>query len=178
MIRKAVKEDLGQIEEGYREHFQYEREHTAFTVFREGVYPTGEDAKRALEEETLYVYVEDGTIAASMILDGRQPEEYKEIDWPGKAKPEEVLVLHLLLVRPSMHGKGIGTAMVNYAVEAAGRLGCRAVRLDTGKQNVPAASLYVKAGFRQAGSAGMKVGGRISHGGHLFFEKEVGDHPA
>ena len=32
----------------YNEHFQYELNHTAFTVFKKGVYPTKDDAERAI----------------------------------------------------------------------------------------------------------------------------------
>lgn len=173
MIRKAEIKDLEFVENGYQEHFLYERKHTAFTVFREGIYPTKEDARQAIQEGSLYVYEEDRNIAASMILDRKQPEEYEKINWLTQAEPEEVLVIHLLLVRPGMSGRGIGTSMVNYAVEMARRLSCKTVRLDTGKQNIPAVSLYLKVGFREAGSADMKVGGSISHKGHLFLEKMV-----
>ena len=33
MIRKAVMNDIGLIEDAYNEHFQYEIDHTAYTVF-------------------------------------------------------------------------------------------------------------------------------------------------
>ena len=36
MIRKAILKDVNSIEDTYNEHFQYELNHTAFTVFRKG----------------------------------------------------------------------------------------------------------------------------------------------
>lgn len=48
MIRKAILKDVNSIEDTYNEHFQYELNHTAFTVFKKGVYPTKDDAERAI----------------------------------------------------------------------------------------------------------------------------------
>ncbi len=171
MIRQASESDLDFIEEGYQEHFLYEKEHGAYTVFKEGIYPTRKDAEEALKQGSLFVCEENGAICGSIIIDRKQPDEYRKIDWPGRAADDKVIVIHLLMVRPCMAGKGIGSSLVSYALETAGLRSCEAVRLDTGAQNTPAASLYRKMGFRLAGNASMKVGGEISHNGHLFFEK-------
>lgn len=171
MIRLAVSEDIDKVEEGYREHFAYEREHGAYTVFQEGIYPTRKEAMEAYENKNLYVYEEDGMIMGSVILDQEQPEEYRKINWQGPSSDDKVLVVHLLMVRPSAAGKGVGSALVDYAVEEGRRRSCAAVRLDTGTQNIPAASLYKKKGFQVAETSTMKVGGAIAHTGHLFFEK-------
>lgn len=171
MVRLAVDTDLDSIEEGYHEHFIYERDHGAYTIFKEGVYPTRKDAESALRNKALYVYEDNDMIMGSIILDGQQPDEYREIDWPSHAANDEVKVIHLLMVRPCMAGKGIGLALVNAALEIARKNLCVAVRLDTGEQNIPAVSLYKKLGFQLAASSRMKVGGVIAHRNHLFFEK-------
>ena len=57
MIRKAILKDVNSIEDTYNEHFQYELNHTAFTVFKKGVYPTKDDAERAIYAGALFVYV-------------------------------------------------------------------------------------------------------------------------
>ena len=178
MIRPAAEKDLDGIEESYREHFQHEREHGAYTVFREGVYPTRRAAEEALRAGTLYVYEEDGAVLGSVILDGRQPEEYRSVNWPSGAAADKVRVIHLLMVRPRAAGKGVGTALVRYAEGEAARAACTALRLDTGAQNTPAVSLYQKLSFQLAAAASMKVGGAIPHGGHLFFEKPLPGGPA
>lgn len=173
MLRQAVAPDLDHIEEGYQEHFLHEREHGAFTVFQEGVYPTIEDAKRALLAGALFVCEEGDILAGSIIVDTRQPDEYGKINWPSRAADEKVMVIHLVIVRPGMAGKGIGSSLVNYALEIARQRSCEAVRLDTGSQNIPAVSLYRKLGFELAGTTSMKVGGLIAHDRHLFFEKRL-----
>ena len=172
-FRQAIVADLDSIEDGYIEHFAHEKKYGAYTVFQEGVYPTRKVAETALWNRALYVYEENGIILGSVILDGQQPEEYKKIEWPSNAPNEKVMVIHLLMVRPSAAGKGIGTLIVNFAIDIAKQHACVAVRLDTGEQNVPAASLYKKLGFHLISTSQMKVGGMISHNRHHFFEKIV-----
>jgi ribosomal protein S18 acetylase RimI-like enzyme len=171
MLRQATDADLNQVEEGYQKHFLHEKEHGAFTVFQEGVYPTRADAAKALSKGALHVYEENGDILGSIIADRNQPDEYETIDWPSRAPAEKVMVIHLVMVCPEAAGKGIGSSLVKYAMERARQHSCETVRLDTGAQNIPAASLYKKLGFQLAETGTMKVGGVISHTGHLFFEK-------
>lgn len=171
MIRPASAADLDSIEESYHEHFEHEKKNGAYTVFREGVYPTRKDAEKALRDHTLFVFEENGVVLGSIILDSVQPEEYRKIEWPSGADDEHVRVIHLLMVRPNAAGKGVGSALIHYVAETAKQEGCTAIRLDTGAQNIPAASLYRRRGFRLAATASMKVGGAIAHEGHLFFEK-------
>lgn len=173
MLRPAVLSDLDSIEESYREHFSHEKKYGAYTVFQEGIYPTRKDAENAFQNKALYVCEEDGVVMGSFILDARQPDEYQTIDWPSHAPNDKVNVIHLLMVRPSAAGKGIGSALVHYAVELAEQRSCTVLRLDTGAQNIPAASLYKKWGFQLAATSSMNVGGALSHKEHLFFEKTL-----
>ena len=171
MIRKANSTDIDQVENGYLELLRHEKEHGAYTVWQEGVYPTRKTAETALSEGSLYVMENCGEICASIIINQVQPGEYGNIKW--KCRTSEVLVVHLLCVRPSKSGQGIGKEMVRFAVEEARRRQCKAVRLDTGKQNIPAVSLYARLGFEAAGIAPMMIGGKIAHNDHLFLEKTV-----
>lgn len=75
------------------------------------------------------------------------------------------------MVRPRAAGKGVGSALVGYALDIARLRSCTAVRLDTGEQNIPAVSLYTKLGFKLIAASPMNVGGAIFHSKHLFFEK-------
>lgn len=173
MIRQATVTDLDGVEKGYGEHFLHEKKHGAYTVFKEGIYPTRKDAESALWNGALYIYEEKGVVAGSIIINERQPDEYGKIDWPSQAAPEQVRVIHLLMVNPCMAGKGIGSALVSYAVQVAKQSSCTVLRLDTGAQNIPAVSLYKKRGFQVVATSTMKVGGAISHGEHLFLEKTI-----
>lgn len=77
MLREAVVADLDQIEKGYQEHFLHEREHGAFTVFQEDVYPTRKDAEGALRDGALFVYEIDGYVAGSIIINTQQQKNMK-----------------------------------------------------------------------------------------------------
>ena len=146
-------------------------EHKAYTVFKKGVYPTRADAEFAIRSGTMYVYEEKGNIAGSIIIDNILPKEYESIPWKGDFTKSEVLVIHLLLVRPSLSGKGIGSSLISYAAKSAHKKKCKALLLDTGSQNSPALSLYKKNGFEVIASAPKKVGNVIAHMDHLYLER-------
>ena len=171
MIRAATAADLDAIVSGYQAHFAHEREHGAYTVFQEGVYPTRAHAEAALQARGLYVYTSANQVLASLIIHAAQPAEYQHIHWPSAALPEHTWVLHLLMVHPSLAGQGIGARLVRYGLSLASAHGCTVVRLDTGAQNLPAVALYQKLGFQQVAQSDMQVGGAIAHRQHLFFEK-------
>lgn len=161
MIRKAIIEDIDQIENSYTELLTYEQEHGTNSNWILGVYPTRNVAEKAFEEDTLYVLEENGKICASMILNQNQPEEYAGMDWMYKADPKEVLVLHTLCIPPSAAGRGYGSQMVKYTLDFAKKMGMKAVRLDTWVGNKPAASLYTKMGFRPVGVTHVMLNGLI-----------------
>ena len=171
MIRKATFNDITLVEDTNNEHFKHELVYGAFTIFKKGIYPTREDAMKAVNAGTLYVCEENSTIAGSIIVDNKQPPKYTEIIWGHSFTNDKVMVIHLLMVRPSMAGKGIATALVKHAIELARNNSCNVLRLDTGSQNIPAISLYKKLGFQVIATASMKIGNVIEHSEHLFLEK-------
>lgn len=81
------------------------------------------------------------------------------------------MVIHLLIVRPSMAGKEAASSLVKYAMELAGYNSCKALRLDTGGQNIPTVSLYKKLGFQIAATASRKVSNAIEHSGIYSSKK-------
>ena len=173
MIRKANYNDVDLINETYNEHFKYEEENTAYTIFRRGIFPTKEIAEKAVKSESMYVYEENGIICGSIIADQNIPEDYKKIKWKNYADRNEVMVIHLLLVRPSMSGKGIASQLLEFVSEKAKENNCKVLRLDTGKQNIPAIKLYKKSGFEIVSEGYSLVGNVIEHKEHLFLEKEL-----
>ena len=89
---------------------------------------TRNSAKKSLDEDGLYVLEENGQIAASITINQEQPAEYAQVQWGCDAKPEEVMVIHLLCVRPSKAHRGLGHAMVQFILDEARKQGCKAVR--------------------------------------------------
>ena len=173
-IRKAEQHNIAEVDAIYTEILRYEEEHTKYTVFELGVYPTRQTAEKAFAENSLFVLEQHGQVYASIIVNQMQPAEYQEVHWNCDAAPEEVMVIHLLCVSPTRAGQGLWTAMVKFVETLAKERNCKVVRLDTGAQNIPAVSLYQKLGFKIADTATMAIGGIISHKNHLFLELTLG----
>ena len=57
----------------------------------------------------------------------------------------------ILAVAPEFQRRGIGSQMMAFAEEAARANGANALYIDTGWENEPARSLYVKRGFSERG---------------------------
>lgn len=151
MIRKATEKDIDEVAKGYEELFDYEDKNGSTTNWVRDVYPTRETAKKGVDAGTLYVLEENGKICAHMILNDDRPPHYDAVAWEYPAKPNEIRVIHTLCVLPSMKGHGYATQMVNFAIDRARSEGCKALQIDTEIGNIPAQTLYKKAGFRLAG---------------------------
>ena len=93
MIRPANWNDLEAIENSYNEHFQYELEHGAFTVFKKNVYPTRKDAEKAIQNNSLYVFTKEKELYGSIIIDDIQPSEYENICWKMQCDDKEIMVI-------------------------------------------------------------------------------------
>jgi len=60
--------------------------------------------------------------------------------------PDEYYI-SLIVVDERMRGKGVGSFLMNHAIESAKAEGCRAILLDVDRGNDPAGALYGKFGF-------------------------------
>ena len=65
--------------------------------------------------------------------------------------PEQVRVLHTLVVAPAVKGRGCGTAFVRFYEELARTTGRPYLRIDTNARNTPARALYARLGYTEAG---------------------------
>lgn len=170
MIRKATKEDIVPVAELYNEMIDYEDTHTKYTSWQKGIYPTADTARLGVKNGSLYVYEEDGNIIASVILDTKQPPEYRKVEWNVHARYNQALVVHTLCVKPEHSGGGIGSSLVDFAKELAREKHCLCIRLNTTSRNAPAAHLYGKNGFDIVAKEKILLNGQIPCGEHLFLE--------
>ena len=115
------------------------------------IYPTAGTARAAIGRGDLFVDDEDGSIVASAIINRIQPDGYDRVAWTIDAPPEEVLVLHTLVVDPACGHRGHGRAFVAFYEDMARALGCRTLRMDTNARNLRARSLYARLGYSEAG---------------------------
>lgn len=170
MIRKAIQDDISAIAELYDKAIEYEDAHIKYTSWQKGIYPTVDTARLGVKRGSLYVVEDNGKAVASVILDTRQPPEYRNISWGISVKYNEALVIHTLCVDPEYSGTGIGSALVDFIKQIAKERGCLTIRLNTTKRNTPAAHLYEKNGFAIAATQSILLNGQIPCDEHLFME--------
>ena len=153
MIRPARDADLDPIARIYEEVLdQEDARPVSYTNWQRGRYPTRDTARQALEEGTLWVLEEEGAVCGCVNLNGVQLPEYSQLPWSIPAAPEEVGVIHTLVIRPSLSGRGLARRLVDFCEEELRRQGKRTVRLDTYEGNLPANTMYPRLGYRFAGS--------------------------
>ena len=99
----------------------------------------------------LFVCVDGGQVIAAAIINRIQVPVYAEVGWLYHAEPDEVMVLHTLVVDPLRAGRGYGTAFVAYYESYAKNNGCPVLRMDTNEKNAAARRLYARLGYREAG---------------------------
>ncbi|MDU0348206.1 GNAT family N-acetyltransferase [Actinomyces sp. MRS3W] len=131
-------------------------------------HPTAEEVRAWCETGELYLARDTGDVAGVMVLNHRAVEAYAQVSWSIDARMDEVLVIHALGVTPDHLGQGTARFLVEAAIDEARRRGCRAVRLDTYAENVPARSLYERCGFTDLGCHQVRYEGTDLTDFHLF----------
>lgn len=171
MFRKAVMDDLDEIEKIYDETHSKIESGEIFVAWDRSVYPTRKTGEDSILRGDMFVGEKDDQVLACAIINGKQGEKYKDVKWTYDAPKDEVMVLNTLVVSPRAGGKGIGTKFIkfykNYALES----GCRYLRLDTNENNIYVRKLYEKLGYKEAFtlSSEFYVPGRIN----LAFSEEL-----
>ena len=152
-IRPATAHDIARIEEIYDAIHTAEETGAASIGWVRGVYPTRATAQAGLDAGELFVLADGGTVYAAGRINREQVPVYAEVPWAHDVPPEQVLVLHTLVVDPAAAGHGCGTQFVRFYEQRARVLGCPELRIDTNAKNVNARRLYAYLGYREAGVA-------------------------
>ena len=99
----------------------------------------------------MFVLETDAGIAAAARINQEQVPEYRNAAWSADAPPDQVMVLHTLVVSPSLAGRGYGSRFVSFYEQYARERGCPYLRMDTNARNLAARRLYAGLGYREAG---------------------------
>ena len=151
-IRKAELEDIPKVAVIYDRILTEEENGRLFVGWARGVYPTQQTALDALNAGTLFVLERDGAVAAAAKIDQNQVPEYAGAPWRyPDVPPEQVMVLHTLVVDPAFAGKGCGSSFVRFYENYALDHGCPCLRMDTNARNAAARRLYARLGYWEAG---------------------------
>ena len=171
MIRKAREEDIKAVAAIYDELHDAEERGDITVGWRRGVYPTEMTAEDAFRRGDLFVD-DEGCIVAAAIINKRQVDAYDGAAWRYPAQPDEVMVLHTLVVSPDASGRGYGKAFVAFYEAYAAENGCRYLRMDTNERNVRARAMYKKLGYEEIGIVPTLFNG-IEGVGLVLLEKRL-----
>ncbi|MBQ9707990.1 MAG: GNAT family N-acetyltransferase [Firmicutes bacterium] len=148
MIRKALPEEFQEVRLFYHAVIDGLEGREHHPKWQKDVYPSPEDLMTEIEEGNLYLYLCDGQIAGSMVLNKKHSREYDDVSWPEKLQSGEFFVIHMLGIRSDFEGRGLAREMVRFAIHLAKESGLKAVRLDVIEGNLPAERLYESMGFK------------------------------
>ena len=115
--------------------------------WEKGVYPVRQDAAQALAAGELFVVVEQGEIAGTVVLREEQEPAARSAPWQLPLAEEEQLTVYTFAVHPAHKHRGVGHAMLDGAAAWAKGQGKKALRLDVHHINTPAIRLYESCGF-------------------------------
>ena len=150
-IRRGTKEDIVQVAAIYDHILTEEEEGRAVIGWIRGVYPTENTAKEAVKNDDLFVMTDAGRIVAAARINQVQVSEYADANWKYQdILPEQVMVLHTLVVDPGQSGKGYGSAFVKFYEDYAKEHNCPYLRMDTNAKNQAARKLYARLGYWEA----------------------------
>ena len=150
MIRKATAADIDAIAALYERIHTEEEAGRCSTGWLRGIYPTGQTAEAAVALGDMFVDEQEGAILACGRINREQVDVYAQVPWRYEAAPEQVMVLHTLVVEPAAKGKGLGSAFVAFYEAYARAHGCPCLRIDTNERNLRARALYKRLGYREA----------------------------
>ena len=91
-----------------------------------------------------------GSVVAAARINQAQVDCYAAAHWGCDAPPEQVMVLHTLVVEPARKGQGYGRQFVAFYENYARAHGCQYLRMDTNRKNAAARRLYARLGYREA----------------------------
>ena len=111
-------------------------------------YPDPETLKNDVAAGSNFVIRSGDYIAASIVINDIQDEQYQKIHW--KSRNKDALVIHRLGVHPKFQGKGLGKKMCLFAEEFGRANGYNHIRLDTYAGNELSNNFYKALGYSRA----------------------------
>lgn len=120
------------------------------------IYPTREDFRRDIDNDSLYKGCIDGKIAVVFTLNPECETDYLTADWEKPEVPHTVL--HRFCVHPAFQHQGVGSAVLRHIEELCASMRIGALRLDAFCQNPFSLAMYGRAGYKTAGYADWRKG--------------------
>ena len=147
MIRKAEVKDIPQIKkitEACAQHmiangiYQWNENYPSLAVLTADV-----------KAKTVYVYLDQKEIIATVMFSMEMDDFYFEVDW--LTPDAKQLYVHRLAVHPAYQGHGIARRLMDFGEALAKEKKCLSVRLDTFSQNPRNNRFYQARKYQQVG---------------------------
>lgn len=148
---KATQQDIAAIAQIYADIHTQEESGACTTGWTRNVYPTAQTAEFALQRGDLFVQEENGMVVGAAIINQQQVDVYADGSWQHPAPAEKVMVLHTLVISPSLARRGYGKGFVAFYEQYALQNGCPYLRMDTNARNARARALYKSLGYSEIG---------------------------
>lgn len=167
-FRRAEPHDTTAAQAAYRRIIDHLAQTVDYPHWHTEDHPTPAEVAGWVEAGELYFAVDIDTVAGVVVLNHDAADAYEEAGWAIEAEQDEVLIVHALGVVPDHLGVGVARFLVDASLRVARDRGCRAVRLDTYVENVPARRLYERCGFTDLGCHTVRYDGTELDQFHLF----------
>lgn len=112
-----------------------------------GDYPNLTTFINDYNNSSLYIYKEDDIIMASITILEENEEAYREIEWLKKHS----MVIHRIIVDPSIQKKGLGTELFEFAINLSRINNYDSLKVDTHQDNLKMQGLIKKMNFKYIG---------------------------
>lgn len=150
-FRKAAACDLQEIAAIYEQVHTAEEAGDLTIGWARNVYPTDATAEAALQRDDLFVAEDNGKIVGAAIINQQQTDCYTMGNWNFPASDDKVMVLHTLVIDPTISNRGYGRQFVSFYEDYARSKHCPYLRMDTQIINTRARALYRKLGYTEIG---------------------------
>ena len=151
-IRKSTQHDMGDLLSLFDE--------ARSTIAALGIdqwqngYPSREVVEEDIALSRAYAVMDDGALCGTFVLIEDGEPTYDKIfegHWPTGDDSQDYAAMHRVAISVRMRGKGISSAIIDYAVARARALGRASVRIDTHQGNVVMRRMLEKHGFVYCG---------------------------
>lgn len=148
---KADTADFDRVKAAYIDISENTPDMDKYARYEYGKHPNDAEVKGYIASESMYMFMDNDSIAGVIAITASQGEEYHPVKWQIDISDDEVMVLHLLGIVPAYQGMGVGKEMIRHALQLASEKSLKACRLDTLASNTPAQRFYEKLGFTYCG---------------------------
>lgn len=110
-------------------------------------YPNEDTFRTDIENNHMYVYVENNKVLGYVVIDRNENDEYKKHQWNG----DNYLVIHRMAVDLNTRHQGISTKLFDFAKDLAKEQHVEVLKTDTFSKNVNMNKNFLRQGFRFVG---------------------------